>query len=61
MTRFWTWLKRLGIATYALFAGAVGAGGGPVIVDRVDMYGEDPTNDPYSMDYDPAPKRAHRP
>lgn len=56
MTRIWTWVKRIGMAIYVLVAGAFG-GGGPVIVDRKQMYGEDPANDPYSPDYDPAPKR----
>jgi hypothetical protein len=55
--RIVTWLKRIGIGIYALVAGAVGGGGGRVIVDRQDMYGDDPTNDPYSMEYDPSSKR----
>lgn len=56
MHRLWTWLKRIGVAIYALIAGMFG-GGGPVIVDRKQMYGDDPTDDPYSTDYNPAPKR----
>jgi hypothetical protein len=56
MIRLWTWLKRIGVAIYVLIAGAAG-GGGRVIVDRKQMYGDDPSNDPYSPEYDPAPKR----
>jgi hypothetical protein len=56
MRRAWTWLVRIGVALYALVAGAVGVGGGPVIVDRKQMYGDDPANDPYSMEYDAARK-----
>jgi hypothetical protein len=56
MTRLWTWVKRIGVAIYVLIAGLFG-GGGPVIVDRTQMYGDDPTNDPYSPEYDPDPKR----
>jgi hypothetical protein len=52
MSRAWKWLKRIGIALYAVIAGLVG-GGGRVIVDRRDMYGDDPANDPYSHDFDP--------
>jgi hypothetical protein len=52
----WKWVRRVGIAVYAVIAGLVG-GGGPVIVDRRDMYGEDPATDPYSPDFDPS----HRP
>jgi hypothetical protein len=56
MRTVWKWLKRGGIAVYALIAGIFG-GCGPVIVDRKDMYGDDPANDPYSPDFDPS----HRP
>ena len=49
----WGWIRRAGAAIYALIAGALGGGGGPVIVDRRDMYGDDPANDPYSMEFDP--------
>jgi hypothetical protein len=56
MARLWTWVKRIGVAIYVLIAGRFG-GGGPVIVDRKQMYGDDPTNDPYSPEYDPDPKR----
>lgn len=57
MRTAWKWLKRAGVAVYALIAMLVGTGGGPVIADRRDMYGDDPSNDPYSMDFDPS----HRP
>ena len=56
MQRLWTWVKRIGIGISSLVAGAMGAGGGPVIADRGDMYGDDPTNDPYSMEFDPKAK-----
>jgi hypothetical protein len=52
MKTAWIWLKRIAIGAYALVAGAIG-GGGRVIVDRREMYGDDPANDPYSMDFDP--------
>ena len=39
---------------YVLAAGAIGGGGGHVIVDRSEMYGDGPRNDPYSTEYDPA-------
>ena len=45
------WLKRIGIGVYVLVAGLLG-GGGRVIVDRREMYGDDPANDPYSPDFD---------
>lgn len=53
MTSVWKWVKRFVVGAYAIIAGLVG-GGGPVIVDRRDMYGEDPANDPYSPDFDPS-------
>ncbi len=53
MSSAWKWLKRGLVAAYILVAGALGAGGGHVIVDRRDMYGDDPANDPYSPDFDP--------
>lgn len=56
MKSVWTWLKRLAIGAYALVAGLFG-GGGPVIVDRRDMYGDNPANDPYSSDFDPDRQR----
>lgn len=49
----WKWPKRAGIAVYAGVAGLLG-GGGRVVVDRRDMYGDDPANDPYSPDVDPS-------
>jgi hypothetical protein len=52
----WKWLKRGIVGIYAAIAGLFG-GGGPVIVDRRDMYGDDPKNDPYSIEYDPSTKR----
>jgi len=57
MRRLFTWLKRIGVAIYVLVAGAAG-GGGPVIVDRREMYGHDPANDPYSIEYDPKARRS---
>ncbi len=55
MLRLWTWVKRIGATIYVFIAGLFG-GGGPVIVDRRQMYGDDPTNDPYSMEFDPKAK-----
>lgn len=52
MNTLWTWVKRVVVGAYALVAGLIG-GGGKVIVDRREMYGDDPANDPYSMDFDP--------
>jgi hypothetical protein len=52
MKSVWLSLKRIAIGAYALVAGAIG-GGGRVIVDRREMFGDDPANDPYSMDFDP--------
>ena len=56
MRTAWKWLKRIGIGIYVLIAGLFG-GGGKVIVDRREMYGDDPRNDPYSTEFDPD----HRP
>jgi hypothetical protein len=57
MKRVWTWVRRIGIGLYALIAGALGgAGAGRVIVDRREMYGDDPRNDPYSPEFDPTHK-----
>lgn len=56
MSTIWKWLKRAVIGVYAAIAGLFG-GGGPVIADRRDMYGDDPTNDPYSTEFDPSRKR----
>ena len=58
MQKLWTWTKRIGVALYVLVAGAFGASGGPVIADRRAMYGDDPVNDPYSTEFDPAAKPA---
>jgi len=52
----WKWLKRGVVVVYAAIAGLFG-GGGRVIVDRRDMYGDDPKNDPYSTEFDPSSKR----
>ena len=56
MSTAWKWLKRAIVGIYAAVVGALG-GGGRVIVDRRDMYGDDPRNDPYSIEYDPSSKR----
>lgn len=53
MQRVWRVMKGIAIGLYVLVAGALGGGAGHVIVDRRDMYGDDPRNDPYSPDYDP--------
>jgi hypothetical protein len=55
MRTIWTWLKRGVVGVYAAIAGLFG-GGGPVIADRKEMYGDDPANDPYSIEYDPSRK-----
>jgi hypothetical protein len=55
MCTIWTWLKRGVVGVYAAIAGLFG-GGGPVIADRKEMYGDDPANDPYSIEYDPSRK-----
>lgn len=52
MRSAWNWLRRAMGAAYVLIAGLVGSGG-HVIVDRREMYGDDPANDPYSPDFDP--------
>ena len=57
MRTVWKWLKRAGIGVYVLILGAVGGGGGHLIADRRDMYGDDPANDPYSPEFDPSGKR----
>jgi hypothetical protein len=51
----WRWTKRVIVGAYAAIVGLF-SGGGPVIVDRRDMYGDDPKNDPYSIEYDPSNK-----
>jgi hypothetical protein len=56
MSTIWTWLKRGIGAVYVLLVGLVG-GGGRVIVDRREMYGDDPTNDPYSTEFEPEARR----
>jgi hypothetical protein len=55
MRTIWTWFKRAVVGVYAAIVGVFG-GGGHVIADRKDMYGEDPANDPYSIEYDPSRK-----
>jgi len=56
MHSFWKRLKRGIVGLYAAIAGALGSGG-HVIADRRDMYGDDPTNDPNSIEFDPTRKR----
>ncbi len=56
MNTIWKSLKRGVVVVYAAIVGLMG-GGGNVIVDRRDMYGDDPTNDPYSTEFDPSGKR----
>ena len=56
MSTIWKWLRRGVVGVYATIVGLVG-GGGRVIVDRRDMYGDVPKNDPYSIEYDPSTKR----
>ena len=51
-----TWLKRGVVAAYAAISGLFG-GGASVVVDRRDLYGDDPKHDPYSIEYDPSTKR----
>ena len=55
MKTIWRWAKRAVVGVYAAIAGLFGASGN-VIVDRRDMYGDDPKNDPYSIEYDPSNK-----
>jgi hypothetical protein len=50
------WLKRGVVGVYAAIVGMLG-GAGHVIADRRDMYGDDPRNDPYSIEYDPSDQR----
>ena len=45
-----SWRKRLS-GVYWAIVGLVGLG--RPIVDRRAMYGDDPRNDPYSLDFDP--------
>ena len=56
MNTVWTWLKRAIVGIYAAIAGVFG-GGGPVIADRREMFGDDPKNDPNSIEYDPSDER----
>jgi hypothetical protein len=56
VSTIWKWLKRAVFAVYAAIAGLF-SGGGPVIADRRDMYGDDPKNDPYSIEFDPTRRR----
>ena len=56
MKTIWKWLKRGVVGVYAAIAGLFG-GGGSVIADRRDMYGDEPTNDPYSTEFDLSHKR----
>jgi hypothetical protein len=43
------------IAAYWVIVGIVGIG--RPIVDRRSMFGDNPKNDPYSLDYDPSRRR----
>jgi hypothetical protein len=52
MKTTWKWLRCGAVAAFVILLGLAGAGG-RVFVDRRDMYGEDPANDPYSPDFDP--------
>jgi hypothetical protein len=52
----WRWLKRGIVGLYSSIVGLFG-GGGHVIADRREMYGDDPANDPYSTEFDPSAKR----
>jgi hypothetical protein len=42
-------------ATYWVVVGIIGMG--RPIVDRRHMFGDDPKNDPYSIDYEPSRRR----
>jgi hypothetical protein len=48
-------LKDRLLAAYWMIVGIVGLG--RPIVDRRSMFGDDPKNDPYSIDYDPSRRR----
>ncbi len=48
-------LKDRLLGVYWAIVGIVGYG--RPIVDRKSMYGDDPKNDPYSIEYDPSTKR----
>ena len=56
MSTVWRWLKRGIVGIYVAIAGVFG-GGGHVIADRREMYGDDPANDPYSTEFDASRKR----
>lgn len=49
-----SWTNRL-TRVYWAIVGLVGLG--RPIVDRRSMYGDDPRNDPYSIEFDPTPNR----
>ena len=51
MRTAWKWLKRGVVAAFVIVLGLAGAGG-RIFVDRRQMYGDDPANDPYSPDFD---------
>ena len=55
MSTIWRWLKRGIVGLYSAIVGLFG-GGGHVIADRRQMYGDDPTKDPYS-EFDASAKR----
>ena len=48
-------LKRRLLDLYWLIVGTIGLG--QPIVDRWDMYGDGPSDDPYSLDWAPTPRR----
>jgi hypothetical protein len=48
------WKERL-LRVYWVVVGVYGIG--QPIVDRHSMFGDDPKNDPYSLDYDPSSQR----
>jgi hypothetical protein len=48
------WKDRL-LSVYYAVVGVFGIG--RPVVDRRTMYGDDPANDPYSIEYDPKKKR----
>ena len=48
-------LKDRLVAAYWAIVGILGIGG--PIVDRRSMYGDNPKNDPYNIDFDPSGRR----
>ena len=48
-------LKDRLVAAYWAIVGILGIGG--PIVDRRSMYGDNPKNDPYNIDFDPSARR----